>query len=107
MAHGFLPGTMAMSCLRHLFLLVEDRLLPSPRLIDLDLVAISSTKLCVHTYNILNPAMTFPPLAIEAHCLSGLRALPRRQDGTSNATVLHVSKIFDFATYVSSPGPDK
>ena len=34
---------------RHLFLLVEDWLLLSPRLIDLYSVAVSSTKLCVHT----------------------------------------------------------
>ena len=39
---------MAIDCLRHLFLLVEDRLLPSPRLIDLYSVAVSSTKLCVY-----------------------------------------------------------
>ena len=39
---------MAIDCPRLLFLLVEDRLLPSPRLIDLRSVAVSSTKLCVY-----------------------------------------------------------
>jgi len=40
---------MAMDCPRHLFLLVEDRFLLSPHLIDLHSVAVSSTKLCAHT----------------------------------------------------------
>ena len=45
-----------MDCPRLLFLLVEDRLLLSPHLIDQYTLAVSSTKLCVHTYHSHHPS---------------------------------------------------
>ena len=50
---------MATDCPRLLFLLVEDWLSLSPHLIDLYSVAVSSTKLCVHTITYLLLAIHF------------------------------------------------